>query len=76
MQNYKEHIVSDYKVLLGKPIIKGTRISVEFVLKKLSEGATVQDLAEQHKLKPQSIYAALDYASARLADREELVTKK
>ncbi|HZJ20168.1 MAG TPA: DUF433 domain-containing protein [Pricia sp.] len=66
MQNYKEHIVSDYKVLLGKPIIKGTRISVEFVLKKLSEGATVGDLVEEHKITFEPIYAALDYASAQI----------
>lgn len=76
MQEYKEHIVSDYKVLLGKPILKGTRITVAFVLKKLSEGATVQDLVDQHKLKPEAVYAALDYASARISDTEELVVKK
>jgi len=73
MQDYREHIVSDYKILLGKPIIKGTRLSVEFILKKLSEGATIQKLAEQYRIEVEKIYAALNYASARLGDREESV---
>lgn len=76
MSKYQEHIVSDPGILLGKPVIKGTRLSVEFILKKLSEVATFKNLAEQHRLSPEEIYAALDYASARLADREELVAKK
>ena len=76
MSKYQERIVSDYRILLGKPIVKGTRISVEFILKKLSEGAAIVDLAEQHGLNPDDIYAALDYAAARLADREEPVAKK
>lgn len=34
MANYKKHITSDHHILLGKPIIKGTRITVELILKK------------------------------------------
>ncbi len=74
MTTYKNHIVSNPQVLLGKPIIKGTRISVEFILKKLSEGATIADFAKSHRLSVEEVYAALDYASARLADKEELVS--
>jgi len=76
MKKYQEHTVSDHRILLGKPIIKGTRISVEFILKKLSEGASLSDLMEQHKLSRADIYAALDYASERLADKEQLVDEK
>ncbi len=76
MYKYQKHIESNPEILLGKPVIKGTRLSVEFILKKLSEGATFEHLSEQHKLLPEEIYAALDYASARLADKEELITKK
>lgn len=76
MKKYQEYIISDHRILLGKPIVKGTRISVEFILKKLSEGATINDLMEQHRLTQADIFAALDYASERLADREELVAKK
>jgi uncharacterized protein (DUF433 family) len=76
MKKYQEYIVSDHRISLGKPIVKGTLISVEFILKKLSEGASFNDLMEQHKLSRIDIYAALDYASERLADNEELVNKK
>jgi uncharacterized protein (DUF433 family) len=41
---YKEIIIRDINILSGKPIIKGARISVELILKKMSEGATVEDL--------------------------------
>ena len=44
--DYQNRIVADYKVMLGKPVIKGTRITVEVILKKLSEGATVNNLLE------------------------------
>jgi len=71
MPKYPEHIVSDPRILLGKPVIKGTRISVEFILKKLSEGATLEEVAAQYGLQLEDIYAALDYASTRLAEREE-----
>ncbi len=73
MSKYQEHITSDYRVLLGKPVIKGTRITVEVILKKLSEGATIKALSEQYNLELDKIYAALEYASARLGDREEFV---
>ncbi len=73
MAKYHEHIVSNYRILLGKPVIKGTRITVEIVLKKLSEGATMQQLSEQYHLSLDEIHAALEYASARLGDREEFV---
>ena len=74
MSRYQHHIVCNPEILLGKPVVKGTRISVEFILKKLSEGATIAKLAEQHRLDIEAIYAALDYASARLSDTEELVS--
>ena len=74
MPVYKNYIVSDYKILLGKPIIKGTRLSVEFILKKLSEGATIKKLSESYNIEIEKIYAALNYASERLADREDSIT--
>ncbi len=47
------------KILLGKPVIRGTRISVELVLGKLAEGATVDELIDAHpSLTPGDIEAA------------------
>jgi uncharacterized protein (DUF433 family) len=50
--------------MLGKPVIKGTRITIELILKKLSEGATVQQLIAGYPLLNQeAILAAISYAS-------------
>ncbi len=61
---YTDYIESNADVMLGKPIIKGTRITVALVLKKLSEGATVQQLLDSYPgLTTGAINAALAYAS-------------
>ena len=74
--NYQERITSDYKILLGKPVIKGTRITVELILKKLSEGANIEELLSMYPhLKREDILAVLYYASERIANEEVLVTK-
>lgn len=46
--NWKNHIISDPQVLLGKPTIKGTRLSVEFILERLENGWTEQQLLENY----------------------------
>lgn len=62
--DYKKYIESNSEILLGKPIIKGTRITVALVLKKLSEGATADDLIKAYpNLTHTSINAVLAYAS-------------
>lgn len=55
-------------VMLGKPVIRGTRIPVELILRKLSEGATEADLLDAYpRLEPADIRAALAYAADSLA---------
>lgn len=50
------------EIMLGKPVIRGTRIPVELVLRKLSEGATEQELIDAYpSLAPDDIKAALAY---------------
>ncbi len=61
--DWKKYIVSDPKIMLGKPIIKGTRITVELVLEKLSEGEPVSQILESHPhVSKKSVYACLAYA--------------
>lgn len=75
--DYKDRIVSDYKVMLGKPVIKGTRITVELLLRKLSEGISISNLLDMYnELKQEDIYAALTYASEVIGREEILITKK
>jgi len=46
--NWQKHIVSDKEVLLGKPTIKGTRISVELILELLATGWTEKQILESY----------------------------
>lgn len=59
------------KVMLGKPVIRGTRITVELILRKLGEGGTTKDLLEAYPhLTPDDIQAAMTYAADTLAHEE------
>ncbi len=59
------------KVMLGKPVIRGTRIPVELILRKLGEGATEAELLDAYpNLKPDDIRAAMTYAAVVLAHEE------
>jgi uncharacterized protein (DUF433 family) len=55
-------------VMQGKPVIRGTRIPVELVLRKLAEGATTEDLLDAYpRLAADDIRAALAYAADTIA---------
>jgi uncharacterized protein (DUF433 family) len=70
---YIKRIISDPNILLGKPIIKGTRISVELIIRRLSEGMEIKDLLEAYpQLKYEDILAALSY-SAEILSGEEMI---
>ena len=60
--SYKDRIILDANILLGKPVIKGTRIPVDLLLKRLSEGMTIDDLLEAYpKLSKDDIYSLFSY---------------
>ena len=60
-------IQSDPAVLMGKPVVAGTRISVELILEKLSAGETVDQLLKAHpRLTSDGVYAALRFAANAL----------
>jgi len=70
-----ERIEINPNVMMGKPVIRGTRIPVELILRKLSEGATEAMLLDAYpRLKPEDIRAALAYAADSLA-HEMIVLK-
>ncbi|MDQ1085976.1 MULTISPECIES: DUF433 domain-containing protein [unclassified Siphonobacter] len=74
MVNYRDYIVSDHQIMLGKPIIKGTRLTVELILRKLAQGASTADLLKMYPgLSEERIQAVLLYAAELLAN-EELLT--
>lgn len=64
----QDRIEINPEVMLGKPVIRGTRIPVEIILRKLSEGATEADLLDAYpRITRDDIRAALAYAASTLA---------
>ncbi len=66
-----KRIVINPKIMLGKAVIKGTRLTVEIIVEKLAYGATVEDLKRDYPfITEDDIKAALLYAAKRLAHEE------
>jgi len=62
--DWRNRITVDSKILVGKPVIKGTRIAVEFILELLANGWTVDDILKNYpQLKKEDVTAALKYAT-------------
>lgn len=63
----KNQIISDPKIMMGKPVVAGTRITVELILEKLSNGETIEQILDAHpKLTKAGIQAALAFAARTL----------
>ncbi len=67
MDESKQLIVSDHKVMMGKPVVAGTRITVELILEKLAAERTQEELLDSYpQLTPESVHAALAFAAKAL----------
>ncbi len=61
-------IVSDPAVMLGKPVVAGTRLTVELILDKLGAGESIEQLLESHpRLTREAVFAALRFASTAIS---------
>jgi uncharacterized protein (DUF433 family) len=68
---WQDYVERNPKVMVGKPVIKGTRITVELILERLGDGwSEAELLASFPHLKPDHIRAAQAYAAAALATDE------
>jgi uncharacterized protein (DUF433 family) len=57
-------VTADPTIMMGKPVIKGTRITVELILEKLTAGESVDDILKAHpRLSREAIQAALQFAA-------------
>ncbi len=66
--DWREYIEQRPDVMVGKPVIKGTRLTVELILERLGGGAPIEDLLDSYpQLRPEHIQAAQAYAAAYLA---------
>jgi uncharacterized protein (DUF433 family) len=70
-QDLLERITLSPKVMAGKPIIKGTRLTVEYILNLLAHGATSQEILEEYQgLKAEDIQACFLFATKSLRDTD------
>ena len=68
-------IVVNPKIMLGKPVIKGTRLPVEIIVEKIAYGASLEDLKRNYPfLREEDVRAALLYAAKQLAHEEIYTT--
>jgi len=71
-----DRITSDPGILAGKPIIRGTRISVEMVLEWIASGATREEIIQRHShLEISDIEQAIRYAAAAMGNEVLLTTQ-
>jgi uncharacterized protein (DUF433 family) len=70
---YEEHIIRDPNIMVGKPIVRGTRIPVEVVLGKLAENPDLEDLfAAYPRLTLEDVKACLTYAQTLVGKTRRL----
>jgi uncharacterized protein (DUF433 family) len=72
--DWRQYIEQHPDVMLGKPVIKGTRLTVELILERLGDGWSSADLLEAYPdLRPEHVQAAQSYAAAYLALDESVL---
>jgi uncharacterized protein (DUF433 family) len=65
--NWQKYIISNPEIQYGKPVISGTRITVELIIEKLAEGESIDQILESHPhIDRDSIFACLSYAADSL----------
>ena len=75
--NWRDHIHSDDDILGGKPVVKGTRVSVELILEYLADGCSAADVrAAYPHLSAEDVLAALAFAHDMVADEAPLARQR
>lgn len=70
-EQHWQRITVDPKIMAGKPVIRGTRIPVELIVRMLAQGIPEDDILREYpRLKPEDIRAALTYAAWVLAHED------
>jgi len=67
MKNWNDNIETNPNILYGKPVIRGTRIPVELLIEKMSNGQKFQDIIQNYPdLKEDDLFACLAYAASMI----------
>ncbi len=71
MENWQKRIIIDPQILMGKPVIKGTRLSVDFIINLLAQGWEKAEIMRNYPdITEEDIQACLQYASERLNEEK------
>jgi uncharacterized protein (DUF433 family) len=71
LRDWRERIVVDPKVLVGKPVIRGTRLSVEFILDLLANDWTIEQIQNEYpQLEREDIMAVLKYTAEMVKEEK------
>ncbi len=68
--NWQEHITADPAVLVGKPVVRGTRLAVEFILGLIAQGWSEQEIARNYLLTSEQIRACAACAQERMSEEK------
>ncbi|GAO39509.1 hypothetical protein SCH01S_32_00460 [Sphingomonas changbaiensis NBRC 104936] len=77
MMDWREHIHSNPDILGGKPVVKGTRISVELILEYFADGCSMQDVLEAYPhITEAQVRAALAFAHDMVAEERTIAERR
>ncbi|MCG7848231.1 MAG: DUF433 domain-containing protein [ANME-2 cluster archaeon] len=68
---FEDRVIIDPEIRHGKPIIKGTRVSVDVILGSLAGGMEIQEIADEYGIDKKDMQAAIEYA-AKIVAKEEI----
>jgi uncharacterized protein (DUF433 family) len=70
-EDWRERIVIDPKIMAGKPVIRGSRVPVDAIVRRIAEGMGIRDVLEDYpNLSEEDVKAALRYAASILEGEE------
>ena len=74
--NWQDHITADPAVLVGKPIVRGTRLAVEFILGLIAQGWPEDEIIRNYRLTREQVRACVAYARERLNEEKVFAAAK
>ncbi len=68
--NWQDYIAVDPEVLVGKPVVRGTRLAVEFILDLMAQGWPEDEIVRNYRLTREQVRACAAYARERLSEEK------
>ena len=68
--DWQQYVAVDQEVLVGKPVIRGTRLAVEFILGLMAQGWPEEEITRNYRLSNEQVRACVAYAQERLNEEK------